>query len=264
MARSLAARVGGSETNGRAFRVSFLQLKAVANPPRLVRRLPQTPGVLLELQQRRVLQREYRQPRHQALRQVQPTARHLVLDPLEAAAHLRQQPGHRQRLAKLRLASHPWSPSVGIAPNDALQSPESLRETIFRHPADPLHKASGVSGNRWSSPRAIDQLTSWPRTDSDRCRHIVRPFGVFPRAHPRARGIGKTWNCPKWAFSAHPCRVRLQILFSSFRQAISCGSTSTDHRTRRADTSASSSAIHPGRKRCIAARDSASTRSCAR
>ena len=34
---------------------------------------------------------------------------HLVLDPLEAASHLRQQPRHRQRLAKLRLG---WSSTV--------------------------------------------------------------------------------------------------------------------------------------------------------
>ena len=100
-------------------------------------RAPTSPtGVLLELQQRRVLQREYRQPRHQTVRQAQPTARHLVLDPLEAASHLRQQPRHRQRLAKLRLV-----PSLerGIAP---IMGSESLRETIFRCPG-----ASGVSGN---------------------------------------------------------------------------------------------------------------------
>ena len=39
-------------------------------------------------------------------------------------------------------------------------------------------------------------------------------------------------------------------------QTISCGSTSTDHRTLRADGRASSSAIHPGRNRCSAARGS--------
>ena len=112
-------------------------------PPRLVRRLPQTPGVLLELQQRRVLQREYRQPRHQTVRQAQPTARHLVLDPLEAAPHLRQQPRHRQRLAKLRLASHHWSSICGIAPMMASNALKVCEKLFFDAPQIPFTRSFG-------------------------------------------------------------------------------------------------------------------------
>ena len=110
-------------------------------PPRLVRRLPQSPRVLLELQQRRILQREYRQPRHQTVRQVQPTPRHLVLDRLEAAPHLRQQARHRQRLAELRFASHSWSPIGGIAPIMASNPLKVCEKLSFHAPQTPCTRS---------------------------------------------------------------------------------------------------------------------------
>ena len=66
------------------------------------------------------------------------------------------------------------------------------------------------------------------------------------------------------ASRASPDASRRRAAAGRSPYTISCGSTSTDHRTLRAEGRASSAAIHPGRNRWSAARDTASTRSCAR
>ena len=67
------------------------------------------PRIAVELQQRRILQPEHRQPRHQVLGEAKSSAGHRVVQLLEAGAHLAQQARRAQSLPQQPL-SHDNSP----------------------------------------------------------------------------------------------------------------------------------------------------------
>ena len=84
------------------------------------------------------------------------------------APRLRQHPGHRQVLPKLRLAPHPWAPSVDSSRLSPLGRAKSSRETISQRPASPrpvrLRDLAEIAGSLPAAP-----------PDGVHCRHSHRP-----------------------------------------------------------------------------------------
>ena len=156
-----------------------------------------------------------------------------------------------------RRALHPAPCRARTQPADHLARPEAPRRgrparSLGQSPGDRLQpgrrgRGTGASANSLQPSQAGASQEGVRRCLSPRSQLLSergRPRAPAARRPRRNRnGTGRT---------------------PTPSQTISCGSTSTDHRTRRAEGSASRSAIHPGRNRCSAPRDVASTRSCAR
>ena len=92
--------------------------------------------IAVELKQRRILQPEHRQPRHQTITQAEPATAHRVVDLVEARPHHAQQPRCAQCLPQQPLG-HDDSPITGEIMAIMLNSRSNVYEHIFFSASQP-------------------------------------------------------------------------------------------------------------------------------
>ena len=86
--------------------------------------------IAVELKQRRILQPEHRQPRHQTIAQAEPATGHRVVDLVEARPHHAQQSRCAQCLPQQSLG-HDYSPITGEITAIMLNACPNVYENIF-------------------------------------------------------------------------------------------------------------------------------------
>ena len=136
--------------------------------------------IAVELKQRRILQPEHRQPRHQTIAQAEPARGHRVLELVEGLAHPAQQPRCAQCLPQPPLG-HVDSPIAGEIMAIMLNSRSNVYENIFSSASQPPDSSTLLQ------PAGIAAKCALGKARRE-CTEAIERFDAFEAALGTVRG----------------------------------------------------------------------------